>query len=127
MHLQGARVLIVEDDFMVAMAACDMVESLGGIVAGTARSVAAAKEKIRQPGLDCVMLDVNLNGDLSLGIAAELQERAIPFVFCTAYSHAFDGFKRVPRVMKPYCEHDLVAAFHAVPPDPSIPESACVR
>ena len=78
MHLQGARVLIVEDDFVVAMAANDMVRWLGGIVEGTARSVAAAKEKIRQPGLDCVMLDVNLNGDLSLGIAAELQERGFP-------------------------------------------------
>ena len=115
MHLQGAHVLIVEDDYVVAMAANDMVRWLGGIVAGTARSVAAAKEKIRQPGLDCVMLDVNLNGDLSLGIAAELQERGIPFVFCTAYSHAFDGFEHVPRVVKPYCEHDLVAAFNAVP------------
>jgi response regulator of citrate/malate metabolism len=114
MHLQGARVLIVEDDCVVAMAANDMVKCLGGIVAGTARSVAAAKEKIRQPGLDCVMLDVNLNGDLSFGIAAELQERGIPLVFCTAYSHAFDGFEGVPRVMKPYCEHDLVAAFSAV-------------
>ena len=115
MHLQGARVLIVEDDCVVAMAADDMVKCLGGIVAGTARSVAAAKEKIRQPELDCVMLDVNLNGELSLCIAAELQERGIPFVFCTAYSHVFDGFERVPRVVKPYCERDLVAAFNAVP------------
>ena len=115
MKLQGARVLIVEDDFLVAMAANDMVKWLGGVVAGTARSVTAAKEKIRQPGLDCVMLDVNLNGDLSICIAAELQERGIPFVFCTAYSHAFDGFEHVPRVMKPYCEHDLIAAFNAVP------------
>jgi CheY-like chemotaxis protein len=115
MQLQGARVLIVEDDCVVAMAAMHMVECLGGIVAGTARSIAAAKERIQHPGLDCVMLDVNLNGDLSFGIAVELQERAIPFVFCTAYSHAFDGFERVPRVTKPYCEYDLVAAFNSVP------------
>ena len=58
---------------MVAMAAMDMVKRLGGIVAGTARSVAAAKEKIQQPGLDCVMLDVNLRGQLSFCIAGELQ------------------------------------------------------
>jgi CheY-like chemotaxis protein len=115
MHLQGARVLIVEDDFVVAMAANDMVECLGGVVVGTAHSVAAAKEKIRQPGFDWVMLDVNLNGELSLCIAAELQERQIPFVFCSAYSYAFDGFEHVPRVTKPYCERDLVAAFNAVP------------
>jgi len=67
MNLQGARILIVEDDFLVAMAANQMVQGLGGVVAGTARSVAAAKEKIRQPRLDYVMLDVNLNGHLSLG------------------------------------------------------------
>ncbi len=115
MHLQGARVLIVEDDFLVAMAANEMVRWVGGIVAGTACSVAAAEEKIREPGVDCVMLDVNLNGDLSISIAAELQKRGIPFVFCTAYSHAFEGFERIPRVIKPYCEHDLVAAFNAVP------------
>ena len=85
MHLQGARVLIVEDDCVVAMAANDMVNCLGGIVTGTARSIAAAKEKIRQPGLDCVMLDLNLNGELSFCIADELQERGIPFVICTTY------------------------------------------
>ena len=100
---------------MVAMAAIDMVKCLGGIVAGTARSIAAAKEKIRLPALDGVMLDLNLNGELSLCVAAELQERGIPFVFCTAYSHAFDGFEHVPRVLKPYCERDLVAAFNALP------------
>ena len=115
MNLQGARVLIIEDDCVVAMAANDMVKCLGGIVTGTACSVAAAKDKIRQPDLDCVMLDLNLRGELSLCIAAELQERRIPFVFCTAYSHAFDGFEHVPRVMKPYSEHDLVAAFKALP------------
>ena len=113
MNLQGARILIVEDDFLVAMAANQMVQGLGRVVAGTARSVAAAKEKIRQPRLDYVILDVDLNGHLSFGIAAELEERCIPFVFCTAYSHAFDGFEHVPRVTKPYCEHDLVAAFEA--------------
>jgi hypothetical protein len=85
------------------------------LFAGTARSVTAAKERIGQPGLDCVMLDVNLNGDLSLVIAAEMQERRIPFVFCTAYGHVFGGFERVPRVIKPYREHDLVIAFNAVP------------
>lgn len=115
MHLQGARVLIVEDECLVATAANDMVKCLGGIVAGTARSVAAAKEKIRQPGLDCGMLDLSLNGELSFCITAELQERGIPFVFCTAHSYRFDGFERIPRVIKPYCERDLVAAFNAAP------------
>jgi CheY-like chemotaxis protein len=115
MNLQGARVVIVEDDPFVAMDAELMVEGLGGRVAGTARSLPAAKEKIRQANPDCVLLDVNLNGELSLGIAAELEERAIPFVFCTAYVHRLDGFEHIPRVMKPYCESDLMRELNAVP------------
>ena len=66
MSLKGARVLIVEDDPFVAMAANMMVEELGGVVAGTAHSLDAAQEKIGQLELDCVMLDVNLHGNLSL-------------------------------------------------------------
>ena len=113
MNLNGTRVLIVEDDPFVAMAANMMVEELGGVVAGTAHSLDAAKEKIGQLELDCVMLDVNLNGDLSLGVAADLKARGIPFLFCTAYTHAFHGFENVPRVMKPYNEHDLLRGFDA--------------
>ena len=113
MNLQGARVVIVEG--FVAMDAELMVEGLGGRVAGTARSLLAAKEKIRQANPDCVLLDVNLNGELSRGIAAELEERAIPFVFCTAYVHRLDGFEHIPRVMKPYCESDLMRELNAVP------------
>ena len=64
--------------FLVAMAANQMVQGLGGVVAGTARSVAAAKEKIRQPRLDYVMLDVNLNGHLSFEEAWKLSFRGGP-------------------------------------------------
>ena len=113
MNLQGARVLIVEDDPVVAMAANVMVEELGGVVAGTALSLNAANEKIGRLKLDCVMLDVNLAGDLSLGVAANLIARGIPFFFCTAYTHSFDGFEHVPRVTKPYSEHDLLRGFNA--------------
>lgn len=113
MNLKGTRVLIVEDDPFVAMAANIMVEELGGVVAGTAHSLDAAKEKIGQLELDCVMLDVNLNGDLSLGVAADLKARGIPFLFCTAYTHALHGFENVPRVTKPYNEHDLQRGFDA--------------
>ena len=113
MTLQGIRILIVEDEVLVAMAAEAMVKDLGAVVAGTARSVAAATGKIREPGFDCVMLDVNLNGNQSFGIAAELQDRAIPFVFCTAYTHAFERFEQVPRITKPYCQHDLSKGLEA--------------
>ena len=64
MNIQGARILIVEDELFVAMAARGMIESHGGIVTGIARSVTEAFLKIKECGLDCVMLDINLRGDL---------------------------------------------------------------
>jgi CheY-like chemotaxis protein len=114
MKLQGARILIVEDDPLVALAACDMVQSLGGVVAGAANSVASARKKIQEVEVDCVLLDLNLNGDMSFGVAAELEELAIPFIFCTAYTHMFNGFEHIPRVIKPYSEGDLVKGFSVV-------------
>jgi CheY-like chemotaxis protein len=111
MKLKGTRVLIIEDDPIVAMAANGMVKELGGVVAGTASSVAAGEEKIRKTEFDCVMLDLNLRGEMSLGIAAELEARKMPYVFCTAYSQTFDGFEHVPRVIKPYGINSLAAGL----------------
>jgi len=67
MELKGARVLIIEGDPFVAMAANMMVENLGGMVAGTAGSVAAAEEKLRKTAFDCVMVDINLRGEMASG------------------------------------------------------------
>ena len=112
MELKGARVLVVEDDPIVAMAANMMVEELGGVVADTAGSAAAAGEKLAKTAFDCVVLDINLRGEMTLEVAAELEVREIPYVFCTAYTHTFDGFEHVPRVTKPYCVKGLGVALN---------------
>lgn len=116
MTLEGTRVLIVEDDPFVAMTAKMMVAGLGCVVAGTAQTLDKAQQKLGHLEIDCVMLDVNLNGSLSLGLAADLKDRGIPFLFCTAYTHPFRGFEDVPRVVKPYSESDLLRGFHAAIP-----------
>jgi len=89
-----------------------MVKELGGLVAGTAGSVATAKDKIRDAAFDCVMLDLNLGGKLSLGVAAELEARDIPYVFCTADINNYAGFEHVPRIMKPYVPNGLGDALN---------------
>ena len=111
MVLQSMRVLIVEDDPLVAMEAETMVAELGGVVAGTARSVLAATEMAQKCVFDCVLLDVNLRGEMALGLAGELKRRGIPFVFCTAYARAFEGFEQVPHVTKPYSSDRLASGF----------------
>ena len=53
----------------------------------------------------------DLRGDIALELAGELKRRGIPFVFCTAYTHAFEGFENIPRVAKPYGPDSLASGL----------------
>src|SRR5579883_589130 len=107
----GLRVLVIEDDFLVAMFQADMLATLGAVVVDSVPSVARAMERIAQPDFEAVTLDINLNGVFSLIVATELQRRQIPYVFCTAYSDPLPGFESTPRVIKPYDADELGVAL----------------
>lgn len=72
---------VLQCNLTTPCAAKVMIADLGGVVASTAPSLQTAAMKIEEPGLDCVMLDINLKGDLSFGLASELRKRGIPFFF----------------------------------------------
>jgi len=101
-RLAGVRVLIVEDDALAALFARGMLEELGCVAAGVARSVAEALEAVgRAESLDCVMLDVRLGQDLSSEIATELIKKDVPFIICSGYDIKLPGLD-IPVVDKPY-------------------------
>lgn len=78
------RILIVEDEPLIAMMLEDLVEMLGKSVAGSADSVAAAMIAIEAGGVEAAILDLNLRGgERSTPVAVALSERGIPFVFAT--------------------------------------------
>jgi len=106
------RVLIVEDETIVAMLIEEFVRDLGWEVAGVAASVAAALAALDGTSADLVILDVNLQGTMSFPVAEALKARGVPFVFATAYGRAgLDGqFEDVPLVRKPYGQADLARA-----------------
>ena len=116
--LAGLRVLVVEDEYMVADHLGMMLEDLGCEVAGFASTVNEALDLVRSEQLDGVLLDGNLNGDSSGPVAIELRARSIPFVVATGYGQlelnavALNG---APRLAKPFSnaefERTLVAAF----------------
>lgn len=117
-RLAGLRVLVVEDEYMVAYHIGMLLEDLGCEVAGIASTVVEALELVRSERLDGVLLDGNLNGDSSAPIAIELHARSIPFVVATGYgllglnAEVLNG---APRLAKPFAvsefETTLVAAF----------------
>ena len=113
MSIAGWRVLAVEDEFMIAMLLEDMLVELGCVVAGVAATPAQALELIASNAIDAAVLDVNLDGADSLGIAAVLRDRQIPFIFATGY-----GAARVPpefasyaTIQKPYRLEELAHAI----------------
>ena len=115
MALDGVRVLLVEDEAIIAMTAEDMLEELGCETACTASSLAEAMEAVGAVRFDVALLDINLNGAESLPVAARLRAAGLPFVFTTGYGTAGSGaeYRDVPLVTKPYQIGDLEAAIAA--------------
>ena len=110
-QLIGLRVLLVEDEAMVAMMVEDMLTALGCVVvdvAGTvSRGLAIAGDAGKQ--LDGAILDVNLGGEKVYPIAEALAGRGVPFIFSTGYSLAgiAEAFAHIPILPKPYEQEDL--------------------
>jgi CheY-like chemotaxis protein len=82
------RVLVVEDEALVAMLIEDMLVELGHHVVGPAGHLEAALPLAREAEIDVAILDVNLGRDRSYPVADLLRERRIPFVFATGYGSA---------------------------------------
>lgn len=114
MSLHGVRILVVEDEALIAMLAEDMLESIGCTIAAVAATVRDAMSAIEEHQFDAAMLDVNLNGDTSMGIASAVRAKGIPYVFTTGYgSDGVDGdHADAPVLAKPYVLGDLEAALH---------------
>ena len=79
------RVLLIEDEMLVAGMLEGMLASLGYAVAGATADIAEAMEILEAESIDAVVLDINLNGEMSYPIADELAARGIPFIFSTGY------------------------------------------
>lgn len=113
MTTRGKRILIVEDEMLVAMNLEDDLLSLGFEVVGPAMRLETALELARTAGIDGAVLDINLHGGRSYPVATILRDRGIPFIFATGYGHAeqVDAFADVTTLAKPYRTEDLAKAL----------------
>ncbi len=103
-ELDAKRLLLVEDSMMIALDAQAMLaeEGLDVEVAGT---IADAERLLAMGGFDVAVLDVNLSGETSFGVADRLIGLRLPFVFATGYGESIvmpERFRAVPVVSKPY-------------------------
>lgn len=87
--IAGLRLLVVEDEMLIAMTIEDVLTDLGCVVIGPAGSVAQALQILNDgQQIDGAILDLNLKGEQALPVAAVLQKRGTPFFFLTGYGSA---------------------------------------
>ena len=103
------RVLIVEDEVLLAMHLEDLLTALGHEVIGQATSINMAMELARKSDIDFALLDINVAGTKSFPVADILRQRGIPFAFATGYGTEglMDGYRDFPALRKPYAQEDL--------------------
>jgi DNA-binding LytR/AlgR family response regulator len=112
--LAGRRILIVEDEFLLAMELELLVLRRGCLVLGPASSVAHALALIDGDRPDAALLDVNLKGERATPIAAALIARGVPFVLITGYSRpqlSEPELRDAPRIDKPVSGRALCRAM----------------
>ncbi|RCS25336.1 response regulator [Phyllobacterium salinisoli] len=83
--LSGLKVLIVEDEGLVALMIEDMLQDLGCQIVASVSQLSDAKAIADTIEVDMAVLDINLAGQPSFPVAEILRERQIPFVFSTGY------------------------------------------
>jgi CheY-like chemotaxis protein len=114
--LLGRRVLVVEDDLMIAMLVEDMLTDLGCAVVGPANGLTQGQALAdAEAKLDAALLDVNLGQDTVFPLADQLRARGVPLIFSTGYG---DGALReadrvFPILRKPYRASDVAAALRS--------------
>lgn len=109
----GLRVLLIEDEVVIAMTAEDMLEEIGCSVSAQASTFSEAMECVTNADFDLALLDINLHGVMSIPVAHKLRDAGKPFIFTTGYgSIGLDsGFNDVAVVAKPYTIRTLSNAI----------------
>jgi two-component SAPR family response regulator len=111
---RGRRILLVEDDYLIATELARFFSSRGATVIGPAGTVSAALRLLeRTEEVDLAMIDMNLRGEMAFPIADKLQERGIRFAFATGYDEDAipSRYRAVPRCEKPVSPARIEAAF----------------
>ncbi|MFW8595509.1 response regulator [Cribrihabitans neustonicus] len=111
-EMQGLRVLVVEDEMLVAMMIEDILEDLG-CETTMAGSKTAGLAALQNGSFDAAVLDVNLHGETSYPVAKAAHDKGIPVLFSTGYSDTRLGppFENHPILTKPFGVHDLTQAL----------------
>lgn len=107
--LEGLRILVVEDEMMIAMLMEDFMEEFGCTIVGPVANIENALLLIKTEAIDGALLDLNLAGNVAYPVADELARLRIPFIVVSGYGdqELAGGYNDRPRLPKPFRRLDL--------------------
>jgi DNA-binding response OmpR family regulator len=119
------RVLLVEDEFLIAVSVQEMLEDLGCEVIGPIGTLADALDHCSSIDADAAVLNLVLQGETAFAVATILAARGIPFGFASGVDsdQTIDGWRSRPFLTKPYSSVQLRDFLLQVLPD-HIPPAA---
>jgi CheY-like chemotaxis protein len=112
--MNGQRILLIEDEHVLAEALSRALHVWGAEVVGMAASVEQALSLLETTdGIDGALLDINLRGVRAYAVADALIARRVPFIFTTGYSTPIipEMYRHVRVLQKPYDPADILAAL----------------
>ncbi len=113
-RLDGKRILVVEDEFLLADEIVDWLALRGAEPVGPAATLPQGLDLLEQARvMDGAVLDINLAGTMVFPLALELRRRSIPLLFASAYAQDVpfpEELKNTLRLKKPFSEAQLIRA-----------------
>ena len=113
-RLEGKRILVVEDEFLLADEIVDWLALRGAEAVGPAATLPQGLRLIEQgPAIDCAVLDINLGGTMVFPLALELRRLGVPLLFASAYAQDVpfpEELRGSLRLKKPFSEAQLIRA-----------------
>jgi CheY-like chemotaxis protein len=125
MTRKTCRILVVEDDALVAVLLEDLLEEFACEIVGPVARLAAALRLARDEAVDLAILDVNIGGEPSYGVAELLLARGTKLLFVTGYGREqlAERFRDQPVLAKPFSSAQFRAAVTAAFAEGPCPKS----
>lgn len=113
--LVGMRILVVEDIWIVAQSYVALLENLGVRVSGPAGTVIEAMSLIEAAQVDAALVDMNLHGEMAVGVVDALASKGVAVVIVTGFDVAQDvELKAAACLRKPVRAEALIKAFRNI-------------